>query len=208
MGSAVFIPAGPGNGGLTVAVSALPAGFSTRFGDGRLMLQPPRPAAGHALTQSAPRPHGTRRTTRLINISSCISIHRPLKEVFDFVSSADNNLRWQQGTLASGQVSAGASGVGTLFRTLGHLVGRRVVSTFEITEHAPNQLYGFKSLTGPLHSHTRFDLRSVGNRTTVEVSTAARPGRALQIREGALQSYMGARLREDLRQLKSVMETR
>jgi hypothetical protein len=145
---------------------------------------------------------------RLINISSSILIYRPLNRVFDFISSAANDFEWQYGTLASGQLSEGARRVGASFRSIGHLMGRRVQGTFEITEYEANHRYGFKSLSGPLHMHTLYSLELADGSTRVNVATDASPANVLQVSEPMMKKYMQKQLREDLAMLKSILEAR
>src|SRR5271157_624670 len=92
----------------------------------------------------------------MINLISNKLIYRPVKQVFDFISIPENDFQWQYGILKSAQISEGGIGVGTFFRSIGHFMGRRIEGTFEVTEYEPNKKYGFKSLSGPLHSQTLY----------------------------------------------------
>lgn len=144
----------------------------------------------------------------MIDIASSILIYRPLTQVFDFISSSANDFEWQYGTLASGQVSAGANRVGASFRTIGHLMGRRVVGTFEITDYEANHRYGFKSLSGPLHLHTVYTLEMSDGSTRLNISTHASPANLLHVPERIMQKYMQRQLKQDLAMLKSILEAR
>ncbi|HEY6072088.1 MAG TPA: hypothetical protein VIV15_01565, partial [Anaerolineales bacterium] len=90
----------------------------------------------------------------MIDLSISTMIYRPIGQVFDFMSTPDNDFEWQYGTLASKNISEDPGRVGTQFQSVGHLMGRRNLSTFEVTEYEPNKKYGFKSLSGPLLSQT------------------------------------------------------
>ena len=144
----------------------------------------------------------------MINIASSIVIYRPLSRVFDFISSSANDFEWQYGTLASGQVSDGASRVGVSFRTIGHLMGRRVQGTFEITDYEANRRYGFKSVSGPLHLHTLYTLEMADGSTRINVATQASPANMLQASEPMMKKYMQKQLKDDLAMLKSILEAR
>src|SRR5687767_5134804 len=85
-----------------------------------------------------------------------IDIYRPLQQVFAFVTIPENDFYWQYVTLASDKISRGEMGVGTLFRTVGHFMGRRFESVYEVTEFKLNQTYGFKSQSGPMDSNTLY----------------------------------------------------
>jgi hypothetical protein len=142
----------------------------------------------------------------MINIDSSIDIYRPVNYVFDFISSSANDFEWKYGTLASGQVSEGATRLGSFFRSIGHLMGHRMQSTFEITEYEANRKYGYKSLSGPLHSQTLCTLESANGHTKMRVSTHASPARLLTVQESTLEKHMQKQLKDDLVLLKSILE--
>jgi len=84
----------------------------------------------------------------MINLVSSTLIERPLKQVFDFVSTPENDFQWQSGTLATARLPKDRGAMQTFFRSIGHLMGRRNLSTFEITEFELNKKYEVKSLSG------------------------------------------------------------
>jgi uncharacterized membrane protein len=144
----------------------------------------------------------------MININVSTMIYRPIRQVFDFVSAPENDFQWQYGTLASTRISEGISDIGIHFRSIGHLVGRRVESTFEVTEYEPNKKYGFKSLSGPLHSQTSYAFELASGSTKVTVSTQANLVNFFQMGEGILEKKMKKQVREDLAMLKDILEAK
>ena len=142
----------------------------------------------------------------MIDIHMSAMIYLPVKQIFDFVSTPENDFQWQYGTLASSRLSEGVGEPGTFFRSVGHIMGRRVLSTFEVTEYEPNRKYCFKSLSGPLKSHTcyTFDLASDGS--TLNISAQVNPVNALQFDEAVLEKKMRQQLKEDLMLLKEILE--
>jgi hypothetical protein len=143
----------------------------------------------------------------MIKVNASITIYRPRAQVFDFVSAPANDFEWQYGTLASGQISRGAAGLGASFRTIGHLMGHRMHRTFEITEYEAGTKFGFRSLSGPLESHTLYRLETANGSTRIDVSTQALAINALTVRESELEKHMQRQLREDLALLKTVLES-
>src|SRR5512140_619880 len=107
----------------------------------------------------------------VINLNASVSIYRPVQQVFDYISATENDFQWQYGTLESAQVSAGAVGVGVFFRSIGHVMGRRLLGTFQITEYEKNRKYGFRSLSGPLESETLYTLEMARGSTKLNVVT-------------------------------------
>jgi uncharacterized membrane protein len=144
----------------------------------------------------------------MINLNVSTMIYRPIGQVFDFVSTPENDFQWQYGILESARLSGGAGNIGTLFRSIGHLIGRRIESTFEVTEYTPNRKYGFKSLSGPLQSQTFYTFEIASGSTKVSVSTQANPVNFFQMGEGILEKKMKKQLKEDLAMLKEILEAK
>jgi hypothetical protein len=135
-------------------------------------------------------------------------IYSPVNQVFDFVSTPENDFQWQYGTLASAGLSEGVATIGTSFRSIGHLMGHRVESTFEVTEYELNRKYGFKSLSGPLHSQTSYTFEVIKGVTKINLFMEAILVNRFQVDEGVLEKRMRKQLKENLAMLKEVLEVR
>ena len=133
-------------------------------------------------------------------------IYRPVKRVFDFVSIPENDFQWQYGTLATARLPKGSGVMRTFFRSIGHLMGRRNLGTFEITEFEPHKKYSFKSLSGPVHSSTSYTLEDVSGRTSFNISIQASAPSFFQITEKLLWKAMKLQLEEDVATLKAILE--
>ena len=144
----------------------------------------------------------------MIHINSGTFIYQPIKRVFDFISTPENDFQWQYGTLASSRISEGATKVGTFFRSIGHLMGRRVQGTYEVTEYEPNRKYGFKSLSGPLLSHTSYTFELADGSTKVNISTRASAINLLLMEDSVLEKRMKKQLKDNLAMLKNILEAR
>lgn len=144
----------------------------------------------------------------MINLNISTMIYRPVTQIFDFVSTPENDFQWQYGTLASNRLLENVSILGSFFRSVGHLMGRRIISTFEVTEYEPNRKYGFKSLSGQLNSHTSYTFEMVGGSTMVNISTQMDAGNSLQYRDSILEKKMRKQLKENLALLKEILETK
>src|SRR5918996_2371197 len=138
----------------------------------------------------------------MINLNMSTMIYRPVRQVFDFISAPENDFQWQYGTLVSARVSEGVNDIGSFFRSTGHLMGRRIESTFEVTEYEPNKKYGFKSLSGPLHSQTSYTFEIANRSTKITISIQANVVDFFQVDERILEKRMKKQLKENLATLK------
>ena len=121
------------------------------------------------------------------------------------MSTPENDFQWQYGTLATARLPKN-SGMQTFFRSIGHLMGRRNLSTFEITEFEPNKKYSFKSLSGPVHYSTSYTLENVSSRTRITISIQASAPKFFHITEQLLWKTMKIQLEEDVAMLKTILE--
>jgi hypothetical protein len=144
----------------------------------------------------------------MINLDISTIIYKPARQVFDFVSTPENDFQWQYGTLASARLSEGVSKIGTFFRSIGHLMGRRIQGTFEVTEYEPDRKYGFKSLSGPLHSQTSYTFEMANGSTKINILTQANVVNFFQVDEGILEKKMKKQLKENLAMLKDLLEAK
>jgi len=142
----------------------------------------------------------------MIHLEMSTMIYRPIQQVFDFVSTPENDFQWQYGTLASARLSEGINQKGAAFRSIGHLMGHRVQGTFEVIEYEPNREYGFKSLSGPLHSQTSYTFEMANGGTRITVSTQAHLVNFFQMDERLLGKKIKKQLKENLILLKDLLE--
>ena len=140
------------------------------------------------------------------NVSALIL--RPIGDVFDYVATPGNNSKWQYGSIASVQISEGKMRVGTLFSSFGHFMGRRIQSTFEVTEFEFNKNYGFKTLSGPVQMQSHYKFNAVERGTNVFVSTQANPGGFFKLVDPIVARIAKTQFKENLTVLKKLLETR
>jgi uncharacterized protein YndB with AHSA1/START domain len=142
----------------------------------------------------------------MFNIQISTIIHRPIGQVFEFVSTPENDFQWQYGILATTRLSEGSGTTGPFFRSIGHLMGRRILNTFEVTEFEPNRKYGFKSHSGPINLETSYSFETAGDGTAVNLATQAVAINFYQMDEGVLEKGMKKQVKENLALLKDLLE--
>lgn len=141
-----------------------------------------------------------------MHIISSTLIYRPIKRVFDFISTPENDFQWQYGTLSSIRLSNGIIGLGACFQSVSHFMEDRIQSTFEVTEYEPNLTYGFKSTSGPLQSFTTYTFEIIKNCTQVKASIQANAINLIGLNENVLEKKMKKQLKDNLAMLKNILE--
>jgi len=142
----------------------------------------------------------------MIQISSMIQIYKPIKQVFDFISTPENDFQWQYGTLGSTRISTTMAEPGASFQTTANFMGHRIQSSYEVIEYEPNYKYGFKSLSGPLQSFTFYTLEIAKGHTQVKASIEANIINLIELSESVLEKKMKKQLKENLAMLKNMLE--
>jgi uncharacterized protein YndB with AHSA1/START domain len=139
-----------------------------------------------------------------------IVIARPPEQVFEFVTAPENDRLWSSTAVERQLESDRPIEVGTRIRAVDKFLGRRIESTFEITEHEPYHRSAITFVSGPV--------RAVGSYTLEPSNGGTRFHWLLEAPAGLGGLYLGRvtdplvtwifrrRLRRDLRRLKAVLE--
>ena len=109
-------------------------------------------------------------------IDETVVIARPVGEVFDFLTLAENLPRWDSSILECVQVSSGAVTAGTRYRGASRIVGRRIEWTTEVTEFVPGVRVTSRSVEGPLTFTVSYEVSSCPAGTTLRYRLAAESG--------------------------------
>ena len=139
-------------------------------------------------------------------VISSVLIHQPIKRVFDFMTLPGNDALWQYGTLATALIDGAEMAVGTAFRSVGHLLGNRNLGTFEVTHYEPNSAYSYRSLSGPVHSQSSYQLTAEKSGTRVTVTTQIGAVKLARVQLGLLPKLLKKQLKENLALLKDNLE--
>ncbi len=83
-------------------------------------------------------------------IEESVLITRSPEEVFDFLDTASNLPVWDSSIIGAEKVEAGPNRVGSHWRGVSKILGRRFEWTTEITEHQPPQQASSRAVEGKL----------------------------------------------------------
>ncbi len=105
----------------------------------------------------------------MFSLEKSIVIHRPVEDVFVFVSNSENRPKWVP-VKEVRKTTTGPIGVGTTFTNVIKMMGRDQVSSLEVVEYLPNQAYTFKTAWPfPCHLHHTLNPSGDGTRVTLRL---------------------------------------
>jgi uncharacterized protein YndB with AHSA1/START domain len=102
----------------------------------------------------------------MIKTKASVEIHRPVAEVFAFVTRVENFSQWfGEIVTTSWQTSPGAVGLGTTFTQTHQFLGRRFESRFVVTAFEPDHLFCVRTSAGPVPFQGCFTFEPVADGT-------------------------------------------
>jgi carbon monoxide dehydrogenase subunit G len=142
----------------------------------------------------------------MINLDLSTLIDRPVKDVFAFVSNLNNMSKWNSAVVSLQQLTPGAVGVGTKFKSVGEMMGRRIEGEVQVTSYEPDTKTGFQMNAGPMQINVTISFKPVGTGTKVSLNAQGNPAGVFKLAEGIMQGRVKSLMEENLARLKSVLE--
>jgi carbon monoxide dehydrogenase subunit G len=142
----------------------------------------------------------------MINLDFGVLVDRPMKDVFAFVSNPNNMSQWNSAVVSLQQSTPGAVGVGTKFKTVGEMMGRRIEGELQITIYEPDTKCGFQLQAGPMQVNLTLAFKTVGTGTKVSLNAQGNPGGIFKLAEGVMAGQVKSMMEGNLARLKTVLE--
>ena len=93
-----------------------------------------------------------------MRIEQEIRIARPPAEVFAVLTDPERLAEWQKGTVDVSRAGSGPLTAGERLHEVHAAMGRRMESTFEVTEHEPPRVFALRAVEGPVPLDGRWEL--------------------------------------------------
>ena len=136
------------------------------------------------------------------------TIDRPVQEVFDFMTNPANFAQWQSGTKSAKWASDGPVGVGSIFNSVGEMMGREMKMNLEITQWDPPIVWGFKGGSGPMKFEGINKFESKDGGTQVTQTFEGEVGGLFSIAEGLAIKQLQKQVEADGNALKQLLEAK
>jgi uncharacterized protein YndB with AHSA1/START domain len=143
----------------------------------------------------------------MIRIERTILIHRPVADVYAFVTDMNSVRSWLPVSDIR-PVSGGPMRVGATFAQTAEFMGRKFHSTIEVTQYEPPRIFAFKMIEGPFPLTNTMTFAPGGdNGTNLTLVGEAEPGNALKFLGPLVTPVVRKQLETQCSQLKKVLET-
>ena len=142
----------------------------------------------------------------MIRVEVTLIVDRPVEQVFAFLGDLENNMKWRPGQIEATKLSAGPIGVGTTYRMVNSVLGRRLEGEAEVTEYEPNRKFTSIGKSGFMPITAQRIFEPVDGRTRVTFIAMAEPRGFLELAESLLARRARARLRADVASAKRLLE--
>jgi uncharacterized protein YndB with AHSA1/START domain len=138
----------------------------------------------------------------MINIERTITIHRPMGEVFAYLSDVEHGPQYISGQREAHKTSAGPMGVGTTFASTGKFLRRSGTNT--VTEYEPDSRLAWKETSGA-HAITAWRLEPSGPSTRVTFTRVSDAPGLLGLAEPLMEKLANDQIDHDLGALKELL---
>jgi len=142
----------------------------------------------------------------MINLDFGTLIDKPVKDVFAFVADPNNMSNWNSAVVSLEQVTPGEVGVGTKFKSIGEMMGRRMEGEMQVVAYEPDTRCGFQVNAGPMQVTMTMTFKTVGTGTKISLNAQGNPAGFFKIAEGMMTGRVKTMMEENLARLKSVLE--
>lgn len=140
-------------------------------------------------------------------IKESVEIKQPANKVFAYVTDIKNLPKWEFNAVEAEQTSQGPMGVGTTFRGINRAMGQEMPWTSKITEYEPDKRWGEFITSGStqIDEHLTFEPTDTGTKFTQVYDMKI--GGFLRLMSPMVASSMRKQVKENLSNLKSILET-
>ena len=118
-----------------------------------------------------------------------------------------NNPQWQSGTESAEWTSVGPPGVGSTFKIVASLLGRKIESVVEITGWDPPNLSRIKSVGGPIPFENTLRFAAQGDGTLLTQNAQAEIGGFFKLAEGLVGKQLEKQGESERSALKLLLES-
>ena len=143
----------------------------------------------------------------MVKNETSIIIHRPIEEVFAYVSDLQNGPQWQSGLLEVRHTTPGPLAIGAQFTSVRKFLGRKMEASIEIVTYEPNRKFAMKSTSGPTPFEQSFLFESTAEGTRLTTLLQLHPGGLMGLAEPLIAASVKREMEAAFGDLKDLLES-
>jgi len=143
----------------------------------------------------------------MINLDFSTLIDLPEKDVFAFVANPNNMTKWNSAVVSIEQVTPGDVGIGTKFKTVGEVMGRRLEGELQVQAYETDNKCGFQLNAGPMQMNLTLSLKTVGTGTKLSLNVQGNPAGIFKLAEGVMTGQVKSLMEGNFTRLKAILES-
>ncbi len=148
----------------------------------------------------------SRKNTRPVKVEGHILIARPLEEVFDYLSQAENWPIWNSLIKECRPLEPGPARVGKAYFAVSSILGRRLEQRVVITEFVPNQLFEIRAVSNSLQVTHHLYFSQEAGQTRLTFTTTNGIGQIFRFTHLVLSRIIRKGIEIQLNRLKTLLE--
>jgi uncharacterized protein YndB with AHSA1/START domain len=142
----------------------------------------------------------------MITFEKSVIINRSADEVFEYLSDGESFSKWATEIVESEKTSDGPVGVGTTYKHVAQMLGRKVENHYEVTEYEVNRKISMKSTSGPVPAEFTMTVASVDGSSEFTIRAEAEVGGFFKLAEPLVARTMTRQQEANLANLKDMLE--
>jgi uncharacterized protein YndB with AHSA1/START domain len=142
----------------------------------------------------------------MISEEGNVIIHRPVEEVFAYVSDLTHSAEWQAGLLEVRRLTEGPLGVGTRYAFVRQFIGRKMESTNEFVAYEPNRTVRFRIPSGPMPGQGTYLFEATPDGTKLTSRVELEPRGLSRLAEPLIAASLRREIAAGLPVLKELLE--
>lgn len=144
----------------------------------------------------------------MVDVGETIVIERPIEVVAAYAGDPSNAPAWHRRVESAEWQTEPPMKLGSRITLRSTLLGRDVVSTYEVTEHTPGEQVAMRTTGGPFPMSTTSTWRPVGDRVThMSLHHHGEPSGPWRLAAPLVARAVRRAMREDLAELKRLLES-
>lgn len=144
----------------------------------------------------------------MMEVTSDIEVACTPSEAFAMLADMARNAEWQKGMRSCTWTSSPPLGVGSTYDQVAKFLGRKIVTSFEVTEFVADERIRIVSTASTFPIDVTRTVEPLGEHSTrITATVRGEPGRLFVITGPLMKAMVGRSVRGDYRRLKELLET-